>query len=283
MISMNDIAVVADGVAALSGEPGGEPGPARAGVDETGRFLVDYISWLFGCGATCVRIEKNVGRIARSFGYECDITEMPRHVTIALTRRHGGADTRIFQAHIRPCGINFDINTRLSRLSWNIVDRHMTIEQAREELKAIVTTAYRPGLATVGLVSLANASFCRLFGGDSVAMLVVFVATAVGYMLKLAMLGRKVDMRLTFLACGFVSSVISAGASIFAWGTTPDIALATSVLYLIPGVPYLNAASDLIDKHYLCSLARFADAVVLTACLSLGLCIGIKLLGIDWF
>lgn len=252
-------------------------------VDELGAFLAEYTSWLLGCGATCVRIEKNVGRIARRYGYYCDMTEMPRHVTVALSTRPDGGDSSVSHTRIHPCGINFDINTRLSRLSWNIVDRDLSVGDARKEFHAIVSTRYEPGLSTVGLVALANASFCRLFGGDALAMFVVFIATAIGYLVKIAMLRHKADLRLTFLVCGFVSAVVSAGASVFSWGNTPDIALATSVLYLIPGVPYLNAASDLIDKHYLCSLARFADAVVLTACLSLGLCVGIKLLGIDWF
>ena len=66
-------------------------------------------------------------------------------------------------------------------------------------------------------------------------------------------------------------------------GTTPEIALGTSVLYLIPGVPYINAISDIIGRHYLCALSRFMDACVLTCCLSAGLCIGMFILGLNWF
>ena len=32
------------------------------------------------------------------------------------------------------------------------------------------------------------------------------------------------------------------------WGDTPDMALGTSVLYLIPGVPLINAIMDIIDE-----------------------------------
>ena len=59
--------------------------------------------------------------------------------------------------------------------------------------------------------------------------------------------------------------------------------MATSVLYLIPGVPYINSASDLIDGHYLCSFSRFVDACVLTACLSIGLCAAIAIFGLKYF
>ncbi len=114
------------------------------------------------------------------------------------------------------------------------------------------------------------------------AMCVVFFATLAGFYLKQIMLGYNRDIRFTFLCCAFFSAAISAGAYVFGWGQTPEIAMATSVLYLIPGVPYINSASDLIDGHYLCAFSRFTDACVLTACLSAGLCGGILLFGIGW-
>ena len=91
------------------------------------------------------------------------------------------------------------------------------------------------------------------------------------------------DIRLTFICAAFFSSAISAGGHIFGLGATPEIALGTSVLYLIPGVPYINSVSDLWGRHYLCALWRFTDAFILTACLSLGLCAGMLILGFNWF
>ena len=88
-------------------------------------------------------------------------------------------------------------------------------------------------------------------------------------------------MRPVFIICAFISTVITTGAHLFGWGATPEIAVATSVLYLIPGVPFINSASDLIDRHYLCSLSRLMDACVLTACLSIGMCAGLSLMGLN--
>ena len=133
------------------------------------------------------------------------------------------------------------------------------------------------------LTSFANAAFCRLFGGDWFAMLIVFVSTLTGYRLKQIMLEDGRDVRLTFLCASFFSASLSAGGYIFSIGSTPELALGTSVLYLIPGVPYINSVSDMIYRHYLCAFSRFLDAAVLTACLSVGLCTGMLLLGLKWF
>lgn len=249
---------------------------------ETGEFLADYTSWLCGSGATCIRIEKNVGRMSRALGVETGVTVMPRHIQLSLSVP-GVPGQKIFVSPIRKCGINFTLNTELSRLSWRIADNHLDLDTSRRLFGHIVSAPVGGKRAIPLLASLANASFCRLFGGDAAAMLVVFLATLLGFYLKQWMLGCGRDLRLTFVCCAFVSASICAGATLFGWGDTPGIAMATSVLYLIPGVPYINSASDLIDGHYLCSFSRFVDACVLTACLSIGLCAAIAIFGLKYF
>ena len=250
-------------------------------VAEAGEFLAEYTAWLWGSGATCIRIEKNVDRISRAFGLETVVTVMPRHVQLAV-KVSGGNDTSVFVRRPPRCGIDFTINTGLSRLSWAIADGRIGFEGARRCLARIVSEPGGNQWHVLLLTSLANASFCRLFCGDAVAMAVVFVATLAGFRLKQIMLAHRSDLRLTFVVCAFFSAAISAGAHLFGWGETPGTAMATSVLYLIPGVPYINSASDLIDGHYLCAFSRFTDACVLTACLSAGLCGGIILFGLTW-
>ena len=258
------------------------PGTAasRESMSDVGAFLVTYTSWLWGCGATCARIRRNVGRIAAAYGYGIDLTVMPRHVTVALAPLDGGA-TEIFTGNMRATAINFSINAKLSSLSWNMADCRLSVAEATSRLNNIVSHHYTSGLSTFLLVSLANASFCRLFGGDAAAMAIVFVSTFAGCFLKQILLDRHVDNRIVFMICAFVSMVLTAGALTFGWSSTPDVALATSVLYLIPGVPYINSASDFISRHYICSLNRFADAVVLTAAITAGMCLGLSVMNLE--
>ena len=133
------------------------------------------------------------------------------------------------------------------------------------------------------IVAAANASFCRLFGGDAAAMAIVFVATLAGYILKTALLRRSVDVRAVVFICAMASALIAGAGVIFGLGATPAIALGTSVLYLVPGIPFLNSFSDMIYRHYVCAMSRFADAVVLTACLSAGLCAAMAMMSISMF
>ena len=47
-----------------------------AELNVTAAFLADYAALLSGCGATCIRIERNTRRMAESFGTAFDIVIM---------------------------------------------------------------------------------------------------------------------------------------------------------------------------------------------------------------
>ncbi|MCM1319190.1 MAG: threonine/serine exporter family protein [Muribaculaceae bacterium] len=245
-------------------------------------FLAEYSARLLASGATCIRINKNIGRIAKAYGMTAQLTVMTRHIHITVNDMQK-ADIVTSIAIVPNTGINFSINTELSRLSWAIADNKINYCQAIEKFNDILTEMPQSKWLILVLVSLANASFCRLFGGDTIAMSVVGLATFVGYYFKLLLLSRKLDIRIIFIVCAFISSVLGATDMLFDMSTTPDIALGTSVLYLIPGIPFLNSFSDLLYRHYLCAFSRFADAVVLTCCLSLGLCAGMCLMNVGMF
>ncbi len=179
--------------------------------------------------------------------------------------------------------ISFDIVSRLSRISWEIADNKWDVDRAEKALQSVKETKPANRWWILFAVSCANGAFCRLFSGDAVAAAVVFVATMCGYYLKQLLIEKKVDIRIVFAACAFVSSVLACADKLFSLGTTPDIAIGTSVLYLVPGIPLLNAFSDMLDRHYICFFSRMTDALVLICCLSIGLCAGMWAMGIGMF
>lgn len=245
-------------------------------------FLADYAAQLLASGATCIRLDKNVQRIARTYCMNAMMTVMPRHIHLTVVDECT-REILTSIATVPDTGINFNVNTELSRLSWAIADRRIDFRQAVETYREVTEMKSRNEWFVLFLVTIANASFCRLFGGDATAMGVVAAATFAGYYMKLTLLQHKVDVRLVFMICAFISSVIGATDMLFSLGTTPEIAIGTSVLYLVPGIPFLNSFSDMLYRHYICAFARFADAVVLTCCLSIGLCVGMVLMHASMF
>ena len=259
---------------------GGVDGVSGINADSCRDVSVDRADWLFSSGCTCIRLEKNVGRMARRMGMDVAMSIFPRHIQLSLQK-----DERVFTyiATIHERCVSFDLNTRLSKLSWDMADGKLTFGEVCRKFDEIVHTSSANKWLVLLLASCANASFCRLFGGDAVAMCVVFLSTFAGILIKQLLAERHVDFRVTVMLCAFISTVLASADGLFGLGSTPQLTIGTSVLYLVPGIPFINSFCDMIDRHYICAFGRAMNAVVITGCLSLGLCLGMFAMNVSMF
>lgn len=246
-------------------------------------FLLLYAATLTGVGATCARVYKNFYRLSDAFGLKAEITILPNHVSVSAW-----CDNAEQKAHammtVPKMAVNFNVNSHLSNLSWRVAEKRLNLQQAERDFYAIMnrnTTVALPVLLL--LVTLANMCFCFIFGGDVPAALIVGCATAVGFRLKLLLARYKVDVRIIMVVCSFVSSVIGCLGFLIPVTGQAAIALGTSVLYLIPGICYLNSVCDLMDGHALLSFSRFTEGMILTVCIGVGLSLGYLLMNIRFF
>lgn len=244
-------------------------------------FLREYATELYASGATTARIEKNLERIAEVWNVKADFTVLPTCIILNLwndSREHSYSITgRVPSEHI-----NFRTITELSRLSWKIADHSLGVETARRNFRKIVDAPRLNIWLVTLLVGCANASFCELFGGDWISMLIVFVATVEGFALKQFLPKYGVDVRIAIMISSCLSALISCSGFVFGWGSTPEIALGTSVLYFVPGIPFGNAVSDLVSGHYVCCISRFLHALIITFSLSMGLCLAFLILNLKF-
>jgi uncharacterized membrane protein YjjP (DUF1212 family) len=128
-----------------------------------------------------------------------------------------------------------------------------------------------PRLIVLLFVSLAGAGFCFSFGGRLPEMVITFGATFCGLFVRQEALKKKFNPYL----CVFISSLV---ASLFAGifvksglNINFEHAFATSVLFLIPGVPLINCFTDLIDGNILNGLVRGINALMFALAIALGL------------
>ena len=233
------------------------------------QFLSEYATCLMASGVHTSRIVRNTARIAESFGFEA-------HMTL-----RNKENTHVYSAvnTAKPGGINFEINSDLSALSWEAYDNHLPLETLWEKYHAITNKPrLNPWLVWI-LVGFANASFCRLFNGDWIAVAAVFAATLVGFRIKQILGNRHFNHYFTFTISAFAASLIASITMWQQWGNTPDIAIGTSVLYLIPGVPLINGIIDIIEGHVLAGTARLINALLLIICIAFGMGITLLMMG----
>jgi uncharacterized membrane protein YjjP (DUF1212 family) len=165
--------------------------------------------------------------------------------------------------------ISFEYNAELSALSWKAYDEHLPLNTLRKEYRQIKTKPKMSPHVVLLLVGLANASFCRLFGGDWSATGIVFIATLAGFFVRQQMQHRHINHFIVFTVSAFIASMCASATLLFS--TTAEIAIATSVLFLIPGVPLINGVIDIVEGHTLTGVSRLIHALLLIICIAVGL------------
>lgn len=250
-------------------------------IQELSNFLLDYATVLMAVGSHTSRVVKNVTRIAESFGFGVDMTIFQRNVTMTVKHSEDYSIRRTYVRRIPAMDLNFRMISDLSALSWEAYDHRPGLHELQYNFNGIVKTPRMSRWYVLFLVACANAAFCRLFGGDIVAMGLVWVATLIGFFVRQELSRRHFNHMAVFVICSFIASFIASLGVRYNWGTTQDIALGTSVLYLIPGVPLINSILDILEGHVLVGLSRAINASILIICIALGLSTTLLILGKD--
>lgn len=233
-----------------------------------GDFVAEYATRMLGAGVHTSRVVRNAKRIGTSQRVEVRMTTFQK--TLVLTVCDPESREIVTEVvDIPPLPISFEWNADLSALSWEAYDTQMPLAQIREKYRTLIEKPRMDPMFTLLLVGFANASFCRLFGGDWLAMNIVFSATLIGFFTKQQLQHKGVNHFLAFIAAAFAASLCASSSLIFE--TTAEIAIATSVLFLIPGVPLINGVIDILEGHILIGCSRLINALLLVVCTAVGL------------
>lgn len=243
-----------------------------ADIKELSNFLLDYAVMLMRSGANTERTVRNVARISQSFGYETAIAIFQRNLTMTIQDPADSAKGYTLVKQQMPPHLSLSIVNDLSALSWQSFDSDMSLKEVKEKYHEIVSKAHSSNFIVLFFASCAIAAFCELFGGDYYAMLIVFLSTLVAFSLRLLMLKLKFDVRAMIIAVSFTASFTAYLIGSFLISTnTLNVAVSTSVLFLIPGVHIINSVTDILDGHVMTGMARAVSSMILVICIAIGL------------
>jgi uncharacterized membrane protein YjjP (DUF1212 family) len=247
------------------------------------RDIIDLSLWagqmLLQHGATSQRVEESVHRIGTGLGCDwLDILVSPNVITITAS---SGSEFRTKLRRVTSLGVDLGKVTALNDLSRQIIDGEIDRFQARTELEQIdqMPRSYNRWLVVV-MVGLACAAFSRLFGGDWVIFGITFGASATAMFLRQTLSRLNFNPLLVVVACAFLAGCLASTAELFNLSNQPETALAAAVLLLVPGVPLINAAQDLIRGHLVTGIARGVTGLLISLAIALGLLLALSLTGV---
>ena len=249
-------------------------------IEQISDLLTDIASSLMTSGAHTMRIIQNVSRMAKTFGYDIDLSVFQLSIMMSITNKENPSNRMTIIKKTKPLLLNFTCVSDISALSWDTYDKNLPYDEVRRKFEEIISQKRMSRWLVLILVGFANAAFCGLFKGDLYAISLVFIGTLAGFYVRQEMIIKKINHLVVFTTSAFVASLISGIGYVLPLGNTPEIALAASVLYLIPGVPLINSVLDIIEGHILTGIARLVNASSLIICIAIGLFASMLILGL---
>jgi uncharacterized membrane protein YjjP (DUF1212 family) len=230
-------------------------------------------------GADTHRVEETVHRLGTALGADwMDIVVLPDSI-IASTVNNNEFRTKVRRAPLR--GVDMQIIAEISRLSYLAREGKIDRFELRKELRRIdgMPRNYNRWVV-VFTVGLACAAFSRLLGGDWPIFGLSFLASSCAMFVRQELHHRHFNPLLIVAATSLVAGLIASSAEIFQLSPKASTAMAAAVLLLVPGVPLINAAEDLINGHLVAGVMRGIYGVLIALAIALGLVIAIWLTGV---
>ncbi|PKF78734.1 hypothetical protein CW749_16390 [Vibrio sp. vnigr-6D03] len=222
-----------------------------------------------------------VGDISRRIGLASHMDEVEVSLSasslVVTTLKSGNCITTARRSPDR--GINMKVVTQVQRICILMEKGLLDCKLAKSKLAEINPERYNRWLV-VFMIGLSCASFSRLAGGDWSVFAMTFLASSVGMIVRQEIGHRHFNPFLNFSVTAFVTTLISAQAVTFQIGNEPFIAMASSVLMLVPGVPLINAVADMLKGYVNMGIARFVMASLLTLATAMGIIGAMNIVGV---
>lgn len=245
---------------------------------EITRLCVQAALLLLQHGAESTLVVQTASRLGVALGVnsvECALTP---NAVILTTLMDGHCMTTIRKNADN--GINMQVVTEVQRIVITAEHKIYNLYQVKEKLDRIKPLKYNRYLV-VFMVGLSCACFSHLAGGDAVIFAITFVASAIAMYIRQLIASRHFNPLIVFAVTAFVASLIAGSALKYNFGNEPQIALASSVLLLVPGFPLVNSLADILKGHINMGISRWAVATILTFGACIGIVFALSLLNIE--
>jgi uncharacterized membrane protein YjjP (DUF1212 family) len=234
------------------------------------------------CGLFCystapkARWWKSSTRLGLALGMDSVESAISSNAIVLTTIKNGECLTSTRKNVDR--GINMHVVTEVQHIV--ILAEHKLLDYRDVEKRfAQIRPLRYPRWLLVIMVGLSCACFCKLNNGGWDGALVSFCASTVAMYIRQVLTHRSMHPQINFCITAFVATTISGLLlRLPAFASTPTIAMAASVLLLVPGFPLINAVADMFKGHINTGLARWAIASLLT----LATCIGVVMAMTVW-
>ncbi|TYB20888.1 threonine/serine exporter family protein [Aggregatibacter actinomycetemcomitans] len=235
---------------------------------EVTRLCVQTALLLLQHGAESTVVSQMAQRLGFSLRVESVECALTANAVVITTLANGHCITTARKSTDK--GINMQMVTDVQRIVISAEHKIYDIHLVRKKLSQLKPLKYNHYFVVL-MIGLSCASFAHLSGGNALISLITFLAASVAMFVRQELSKRHYNPVIVFAVTAFVASLIAGTSLKYQLGNDPQIALASSVLLLVPGFPLINSLADMLKGYVNMGIGRWAIATILT----FGACLGI--------
>jgi uncharacterized membrane protein YjjP (DUF1212 family) len=250
----------------------------RASLEDMAMLSMEVGRLLMESGASARIVDDYVARTARGLGAE-RIDLRVGYASLAITIGIGGEGiTRMRK--VGHLGVNQRLDQALRKLSYRVERGELGVSGIRAELERLPReTPRHPGWLVDIAVGVACASFGRLLGVDWLGVGPIFAGATIAQSFRRRMVARHVNVFINAVMVAAIASLLGGWGARRLGSSTVDIAMISSVLLLVPGIPSLNAQNDILEGRPTLGSARAVTVLIILIFLTAGLWLSQIILG----
>lgn len=228
-------------------------------------------------GAESRLVEQTTQRIGVALGAQSIELSVSSDAIVITSLFKGNCITTTRRCYDR--GINMYMVCEVLRICVMVEKQLLDASQVKQRLNRLVPFKYNRWLVVL-MIGFSCASFSHFFGGDWAVYITTFFASAGAMIIRQELAHRHHNPFVNFAVAAFVATSIATVGVLLEFGEKPQIALAASVLLLVPGFPLINAVSDMLKGHISTGIARWVFASLLTISVSIGIVASMEMTGV---
>ena len=254
-----------------------------AGIGMKMHMLLHTGQLLMENGADTDRTVRDMMRAAAFMGIPQDrIHQHVMYTTLMLNVN----DTRHSYTEFRKCtkhGIDMTALSAVSKLTWRALAKGYTLDDFSRQLESIRS---RPRHYPVWLTALgagaACGGFCKLFGGSWLDFFLTAFCAALGFLIRRLCTGYGFNTYAVVAITSFATTML-AWTTQFLTGGLNWYPLIACTLFLVPGIPLINAVDDLLNNFIVSGMTRAMHTLLVVGSMTFGIAAAIRLGGVTDF
>lgn len=231
---------------------------------------------LLSNGAEIFRVQETMERIADAYHMESFHVYAISNGIFACGTENGVAHTAEIR-HVPLSSVHLGRVAAVNQISREIAQGQHTVPEAFARLREIEKLPYTPGWLQILASGIGSACFCYLFGGSLADSITAFFPGLAVYLFVVLTSGKNLSK--------IMSNILASGLAAFCglllfqlgFGDSMNHIIIGSIVPLLPGVPLTTSIRDFFNGDYISGAIRLIDALLIAACIALGVACVLKL------